>query len=795
MNAKKIWIILWAAISLTTPSVLAANAARESACPDADPEELIRVIVMLADQPHRALAREIRARHAAERGSIERNIRAVNGRYSRERLVDTGRDADNYDRPDLRLTDSERAVLREQLERLDEFDHRIVSELSAAVADAIAPTQDEVSAFVAGLGGQVEKRLVTVNALIVLLPAGSVGLLVAHRQVAEVAEDGLLSAHVDNADSAILVSGPGGLWSSHYFGGIWDLAVIDSGADLSHPALEDRTLRTNYYGLALDSAFASPFWDDSLDVDDRNGHGTNVTGIVGSLGSEGFSYHLGIAFGVQKLVTLKAAFQDTDGKASMFHSDAMAAVDLALSRSADLLPAGFSDEVDAINLSYGAPVATDDSLYMQFWDSVVSTWGRPVTLSVGNTGPVNTDFQDPAGAYNALTVANVVDSNTPLRLDDVIFTTSTRGPTAGGRRKPDISAPGTGITAPAYNWEGANPDFSRWTGTSQAAPMVLGAIGTLMDAGVTDHLSLRALLLNTAQKNELLINFEDDTDGWDPAYGWGYMNLLAAFHHRTDIFRHCVTESGTPGEYRLYRGQMQDEGSSGEGRDRATLVWDRVVEYIPGSYPMDSHSPARLSLWIFAEEDGTVVDSDDNLVDNVRQVRVDAGEGPATDVVLRVKAMNLNFPHGEETQEYALATEEGFSETSFPSSFQAYLGNYPHQVGPGETFTIFFQVENQSELPSHLNQFSLILPEGWVLLSGDNPFQAGSTPGGNSMSSPVVWTVQAQTTVAQHVELTVQHLHISYGDIFNQFWPLFIDVVDSIFSDGFESGNTTGWSN
>lgn len=52
-----------------------------------------------------------------------------------------------------------------------------------------------------------------------------------------------------------------------------------------------------------------------------------------------------------------------------------------------------------------------------------------------------------------------------------------------------------------------------------AAPMILGISMDLMDAGVTDELNIKALLLNTAQKNEPGINFETDADGWSEAYG------------------------------------------------------------------------------------------------------------------------------------------------------------------------------------------------------------------------------------------------------------------------------------
>jgi hypothetical protein len=46
-----------------------------------------------------------------------------------------------------------------------------------------------------------------------------------------------------------------------------------------------------------------------------------------------------------------------------------------------------------------------------------------------------------------------------------IFGSSGRGPTAGGRKKPDIAAPGTSIQSLAFDWDatGVSPHFSQTT--------------------------------------------------------------------------------------------------------------------------------------------------------------------------------------------------------------------------------------------------------------------------------------------------------------------------------------------
>ena len=50
----------------------------------------------------------------------------------------------------------------------------------------------------------------------------------------------------------------------------------------------------------------------------------------GSYGSAGYSDNLGMSFGVEKMVHLKAGWRNTSGRASMYWSDKYYLVDLAL---------------------------------------------------------------------------------------------------------------------------------------------------------------------------------------------------------------------------------------------------------------------------------------------------------------------------------------------------------------------------------------------------------------------------------------------------------------------------------
>jgi len=109
-----------------------------------------------------------------------------------------------------------------------------------------------------------------------------------------------------------------------------------------------------------------------------------------------------------------------------------------------------------------------------------------------------------------------------LRTDDVIETSSSRGPASDGRIKPDISAHGT-------NQMSTDPDngYAAGGGTSAAAPGISGVLAQLhhaysdLNGGQTAPSALlKATMLNTA--NDL------GNEGPDFIFGWGKVNGLKA---------------------------------------------------------------------------------------------------------------------------------------------------------------------------------------------------------------------------------------------------------------------------
>jgi serine protease AprX len=744
-----------------------------------DPLEFIRVIIFLDYQPHDVIAAQIGKKYSSEIESIRQKARAINARLAKERKPDSPTDSENYENLMLKIHPAEKEAMRDTNERYEAHSQVIQREITAKLKAEVASSQAGVRKGIEQLGGKVEFGTIAGNAIIAIVPAGNVKEIADIKNVARVTVDRLREQHLNNADTATKVTYSGGLWDNGQDGGLFDPAVLDSGTDLNHPGLEADTNRENHWSWYLVAASAHPDYDDYAGIDDRNGHGTHVMGIVGSYGTTTYPDHLGMAFGIDKAVHLKAGFLKTNGRGSMYDSDAMRLVDRALFHQSELLTNfgtnDFLDDVDGINLSYGGDSTTDESDYSRFWDSVVS--GYPdivVTLSAGNSGPNNTVFSDPACSYNTITVASVNDQNTLTRDDDTIAFYSTRGPTSSGRRKPDIAAPGSNISSSNTFWEIQN-DYINKSGTSMAAPIIQGLAMDLMDAGVTDEMEIKALLINHAQKNEPGVNFESDPDGWSPAYGWGYVNAWAAYYHRSDVDTYMVTERDTTGDYILLSGQMRDEGAGGEGRDRATMVWNRHATYTPHAYPTTYHVLSDLNLRLYQEANNSLIDTDLTSHDNAHQVRINSG-APVTDVVIKAYAWSTDFAHGGTTESFALATEENFTQVNLPDSFSAFNHGNPSEMEPNEIRDFRFSVRNDSDIACHSNQMNLVLPAGWTKISGTDPYAAGDLDSGET-STIFTWRLRAQATEQNDVRVSFNHTHNSYGEYWGPFnWGDSIDV-------------------
>jgi hypothetical protein len=252
------------------------------------------------------------------------------------------------------------------------------------------------------------------------------------------------------------------------------------------------------------------------------------------------------------------------------------------------------------SFEFGPHNASQDQAY----DNYISQFHTVVLSGIGNGGAI----LSPADCYNGIGVAAYGGS-------------SSTGPTADGRCKPDITAPG-----PV---------------TSFSTPLVSGAAAILIQAGrrlgvdsaaAVDSRTIKALLLTGAVKPSGWT--QSTTSPLDPNFGAGLLNIdnsyneLIAGRHPPSALAlsrighpplttgpsiaadrgwdsRAITSTSTEAAVNHYRITTTDTGAL-----IATLVWNR---------PFASPRINQLSIFVY-DSTGTLLASSQSTVDNVQHI-------------------------------------------------------------------------------------------------------------------------------------------------------------------------------
>ncbi len=689
-------------------------------------QEVLNVIVYLWEPGLEDVASQAKAPFKAEIDSLSLQLKQM--------------DLEGRAEGSLKPEQEKLAVLAQQFMRTEEeWDkiYRLRNELDnkmdekrkavgAALDKATQPKLKALEAFITANGGEVTAQVSVVPALGAAIPSTFLKKLANHPLALAVMKNRPteyeLNVSIPSVDYDTW-------WTAGFDGGAYDFGIVDDGVQESHPA---------FSGITFYSKPGSSVLDD---------HGTHVTGIAAS----GDATYRGGAYGLDAIIWANAGTSFDPAVAQATTIDNM-----------EWLASGAIQSPEVVNhsLGYGVADDTDYSDSDSFYDAYISYYDIMVTKSCGNEywDDVDPTITHPAPAYNLMAVANMDDQNTLTRSDDVRRSSSSVGPTVNGRKKPDITAPGTNIMSTYAYWSGDNPDFVSKSGTSMSAPHVAAAIVLMEDGGNNTPMAQKAVLINTADawtSNNTSSTADDGSvtgSHWDKSYGWGYIDMWEAHFNRTDYFVHSVVprnDNATADDYKLYKGHMY----SGE---KATMVWEKRSNYVAGEPPTVKYNLSDLNIRLYNEANGSQLDEDLDGDDNVHQVAVSG----SYDVVIKTYAWSTSFS-GASSETYALATEENF-EMASPPAFSISLA-MPPAVSSNAVFTVTANVQNTGGVASFSNTVTLNVPAGFTITAGTNPRNIGTIADGATGSAS--WTVQASGTSGMYI-ISASNSSASYAETY-----------------------------
>ncbi|HXI02019.1 MAG TPA: S8 family serine peptidase, partial [Candidatus Saccharimonadales bacterium] len=376
------------------------------------------------------------------------------------------------------------------------------------------------------------------------------------------------------------------------------LAVADTGLDTGNPA----TIHPDFTGRV---SFATALCTNNRD---RDGHGTNVSGIAlgdprlptgtGLTDSNGFYWGTGSAPGAH--LYFQKALDSGDCGTTWAGQPNTLAADAVTAGGAELGTHSFTDGLTPGN-GYTSTAQAWDARVRDADANVPGNQPYAAIFSAGNSGPSAGSLTSPKAAKNIITVG-ATENYRPTQCPsdpgcggladdiDALISFSSRGPTVDNRFKPEIVVPGHVITGPISSQASyscfcdggggsgccastgiGSGEYSAYSGTSQASPRAAGASAVVFDWFKNRFGSFPSPAMNKA----ILINGAVDLGAADTPNnneGWGRVNLSASLADpHPGVYVDQSSVIGSVGAGGAFSGTyyVQDAGSP----VRATLAW------------------------------------------------------------------------------------------------------------------------------------------------------------------------------------------------------------------------------
>lgn len=249
--------------------------------------------------------------------------------------------------------------------------------------------------------------------------------------------------------------------------------------------------------------------DENVDNEGDMGTGSHGTSTLSTIGGFAEGTLIGPAYGASYLL---AKTENTDSETTVEEDNWVAAAEWAEGLGADITSTslgyiGFDD-----GSGYTADSLDGNTATITIAGDILASMGVLVVNSAGNSGNGVTTIGAPADGFEVFAIGAVTANGTRSGFSSV-------GPTTDGRIKPDVMAMGSGVLAASWNG-----NYNNTNGTSFSCPLVAGAAALLWEMVPT---------ATSTEIREALRMTADNASSPNNEYGWGIINLYAAFESLT----------------------------------------------------------------------------------------------------------------------------------------------------------------------------------------------------------------------------------------------------------------------
>jgi len=366
----------------------------------------------------------------------------------------------------------------------------VSNEYINTVITLTTPATDELINTLEALGCVVDHKFTIIDALGVSIPVemlDNVGRLPTVKLIQSIHK---VKSHLN--DAVPLVEASQSKLSAAGYNGIngegVSIAVIDSGIDKNHHTFANRIIAFKDFWYGNDDLDPT----DGMDAQEYGYHGTMVTSCAAGSGT-----YKGVAINSN---IISVAVDTT--------YDMIRGIEWCVdNQHKDFNKDGEADGPDIISMSMGVP---GNFPYLDNTAGSAMDNGVVFVTSAGNEGPGAGTVTSPATSSKVIAVG-------ATKKNKVISDFSSRGPGPGGIIKPDVVAPGEGLTVayPGNQW------YPGGYGTSFSCPIVAGVAALILQYDPElDPYEVKDIIRNSAE--------DRGTSGPDNTYGYGFVDAIAA---------------------------------------------------------------------------------------------------------------------------------------------------------------------------------------------------------------------------------------------------------------------------